>query len=289
MPIAINSYARATGAIDAIGRTVMEGRTPAQMVTDLATELNATYSRRGNNLSDLASIPTARSNLGLGSAAQSAASDFQLASATLSTVASNASAFGLLLIALSNPLTTRRAIAASGVISAQTSNVTIANTTTETTILGVDTGVIGTRTAVGNNTLPVNALDYGSVIRLKSSGKISTTATPTINFRIAIGGTVVLNFGTPTLGTLTDATYELDAEIICRIPTTAGPVSGTVIAQGVLRIDGVAYRILGTAITTIDTTIALLVDATIAWGTANVANTITAALSSIRLEQPIAV
>lgn len=289
MPIATNSYARATGTTDAIGRTVMEGRTPAQVLSDLTAGLDAVYSRRGSNLSDLGNIATALSNLGLGTAALASDTDFQLTSATLTTVASNASAFGLVFIALANALAARKATAASGVISAQTSDVTIANTVTETTILGEDTGVVATRTAVGSNTLPANALDYGSVIRLKSSGKISTTATPTINFRLAIGGTVVLNFGTPTLGTLTDATYELDAEIICRIPATAGPVDGTVIAQGVLRIDGVAYRILGTAITTIDTTIALLVNATIAWGTANVANTITAALSSIRLEQPVAV
>lgn len=86
MAVTGGSFIRSTGSADPVGRTNVEGRTPAQVVTDLATPLNAAYTQRANDLSDLASAPTARTNLGLGSMALESAASFQPADPNLTTI-----------------------------------------------------------------------------------------------------------------------------------------------------------------------------------------------------------
>jgi len=68
-------------------------------------------------------------------------------------------------------------------IFSQTSDVTVANTTTETSMLG---------TGVGTATLPANFLIPGRVVRLKSRGTISTGTSQSSTVRFNIGGTTVI-------------------------------------------------------------------------------------------------
>lgn len=67
---------------------------------------------------------------------------------------------------------------------AKTSDTTVANSTTETTLL--DTGV-------GFKTLNSDSMYSGKTIRVFVSGNIGTLLTPTFRLRLKLGSTVVLD------------------------------------------------------------------------------------------------
>lgn len=85
---------------------------------------------------------------------------------------------------------------ASGLIQnlfAQTTNQTVANTVTETTL--IDGGV-------GTLALPANFFKVGKSIRFELLGYHSSTANPNITIKVKLGSTVVLTTGAVTSGYL---------------------------------------------------------------------------------------
>ncbi|MGH7179154.1 MAG: hypothetical protein ACREJC_17380 [Tepidisphaeraceae bacterium] len=152
-----------------------------------------------------------------------------------------------------------------------TASATVANTTTETTLIG---------SGVGSLTFAANSLVAGRSIRIRARGYWGTDAVTagTMRWRIKLGSTTVLDTGviTPTVG-ITNLLWKLDADITCR---TTG-ASGTVFGQGYVdrqEMAGIAdfkNAMVNTATTTIDTTAAQALDVTFAWGTADADNTIT--------------
>ncbi len=70
-----------------------------------------------------------------------------------------------------------------GILFSQTSNVTVANTTTETSLLG---------TGIGSATLPANFAVAGRAIRVRSYGYISNTATTTSKLKIKLGNETII-------------------------------------------------------------------------------------------------
>lgn len=157
-----------------------------------------------------------------------------------------------------------------GAIFAQTADVTVANTVTETTLIG---------TGQGSATLAANALVVGRTIRVTMRGHLSDTGTPTLNLIVKLGATEVVSTGAVTLNSsVTTIAFTLVADIVCR--TVGG--SGTVVANGVLIYDdGTTHDLVKVAATTIDTTSALAVNITATWGTASASNTITAQIATI--------
>ena len=151
----------------------------------------------------------------------------------------------------------------SGVLFTITSTNGPNNTATETTLL---TGVQGTLT------LPANFFVAGKTIRLKLRGWWDSDALATLDIKVKLGSTTVLDTGaiTPT-GSFTGFGWEMDALITCR--TTGG--TGTVFCQGSVKLEnaaapaGAEYFSMPTiAATTIDTTASLAIDATAQWGSA---------------------
>jgi hypothetical protein len=138
---------------------------------------------------------------------------------------------------------------------------TVANTTSETTVLGA---------GIGSLTLPANLLVPGRTLRFKASGVFGTDAAAhTLNMKFKLGATSIVATGaqTPTAA-LTNRLWEMEVLLTCR---TVG-ATGTVIAQGKF-----AYMAAGTgaptwweatstATTTIDTTGTLAVDLSATWG-----------------------
>lgn len=151
-----------------------------------------------------------------------------------------------------------------GAIFKKTDTTTVANTTTETSIVG---------NGIGTVTLPSNFFVVGKTIRIKGLGIHSSTANPTINIRIKLGSTVVATTGAVSSSTDTNAQFDLDCLITCR---TTG-ASGTVMSSGHYEEDGTSpdtYQMVNTATTTIDTTASQVIAITVQWSAANANNTI---------------
>jgi hypothetical protein len=155
----------------------------------------------------------------------------------------------------------------------QVNFVTVANTTTETNLIG--TGQTGSTSII-----PANFLVAGKSLKPKMRGFIATNATaPTIRIQAKLNSTVILDSGVVAMNAITGSQlFEIDFDMTCR---TTG-VSGTVIEQGVFRYfrDSTSEERIGlvsTAAVTINTTIAQTLTITITWGTANASNTITSA------------
>ena len=145
---------------------------------------------------------------------------------------------------------------------------TQASTAAEVTIVG---------TGVGSLTLPANFHDAaGSSLYVTSAGYYSNTGTPTINFKLKYGATVLATTGVVTTTTgATNWQWFFRGVVTCRT-TGAG---GTVILQGELLVQTGAtamsvYPMLQTATATVNTTATQAVDLSIQWGAADAANTI---------------
>lgn len=152
----------------------------------------------------------------------------------------------------------------------QTADATVANTGTETTLLAA---------GVGSLTLPANFFRTGKTIKIVAHGIYGETGTPTIRFKIKLGGTTVLDSTAVTLsgtGSATDAEWRFSCDITCR---TAG-APGTLAAQGRWISDqnaadkSVTIGLANTSTVSFTTTASAAIDFTVQWGTGVPANTI---------------
>lgn len=156
----------------------------------------------------------------------------------------------------------------SGTFFTQTSDKTVGNTTTETSLVG---------TGSGSMTLPANTLKAGTTIRVKMKGYVSGVNGDTSTLKIKLGSTELAT-STGTWQTLTGVGFDFEFDLTCR---TTG-ATGTVIGQGRSLIAGgqgfatVTMRALTMSTTkTIDTTASQTIDLTYTWGTASASDTIT--------------
>lgn len=153
----------------------------------------------------------------------------------------------------------------------QTANVNVNNTVTETTLLG---------SGIGTLTLPASFLVSGKTLRIKASGFLGTTGTPTLQLRVRLGGasgTLVGDSTAATLGSgLSNRQWSLEIMITCRgvnsvfaqglsfLPTTTStPLSSTVVEMTNTGTNGPT------------TGSSNVVAVTCTWGTASGSNTIT--------------
>lgn len=156
-----------------------------------------------------------------------------------------------------------------------TGSATIANTTTETTLLG---------SGSGTSTLPASLLAIGKSLRLRLSGVLSTDASAgTLTIRAKLGSTsIAASTAVTPSNSLSNVAWILDVDLTCR---TIG-ASGTVFGQGMMQIADSTGRVIGlaaTAAVTVDTTSSLAVNVTAQWGTASASNTITCSNATILL------
>lgn len=141
---------------------------------------------------------------------------------------------------------------------------TVANTTTETSLLSAGRG---------SKTLPADALGQGTTVRLELAGHVRDTGNPSLDIKVTLGGTELCSTGAQNLNTtVTEADWHLEVLITCR----AAGASGTVVASGIFdHDDGTSFGLVNSSEVTVDTTAALALDVTATWGTADAANAIT--------------
>ncbi len=147
----------------------------------------------------------------------------------------------------------------------QTSSVTIANSTAETTAFGA---------GQGNLTLPANFFSVGRVLKFSMLGVHSASGNPTIRARIYLGSMLILDTGAVASSNSTNAVWESRTLITCRSIGASGSVYGT----GFYEEDDSNASPFGMpdlSPVTINTTSALTMNFTLQWGTAAAANSTT--------------
>jgi len=110
----------------------------------------------------------------------------------------------------------------------------VANSTTETGIWP-------------NVTIPANYLQDGRTLRIRFFGKHSTTGTPTLTFRVRLGGvagTLIVASGAITCGSaVTNALFDGEALMTVR----SNGSSGTIMGNGVARVHSATAPTVGSA------------------------------------------
>ncbi len=153
----------------------------------------------------------------------------------------------------------------SGVLFANTTvPAAVANTVTETTF-------------AQSYTIPANDCQPGRLYRITAQGSYSTTASPTMTFRLKLGSTNIAATNAIVMGTTqTNRGWRVEGQFVC---ITTGS-SGTIESQGAATVGLTAITIGGgdmvtTTRPTINTTTTQAVQLSVQWGTASASNTIT--------------
>lgn len=155
-------------------------------------------------------------------------------------------------------------LAANSTLFISTADVVVANSTTETSIIGA---------GVGTMLIPAAKLKAGTKFKFRAQGIISDTGNPTFQIRGKLGGVTIADSGANTLGSITNDHWVLDLEMVIR---TEG-VSGTaMISGGFLTSKNDHFALVNTSTFSIDTTVDQLWDVSVEWGAADAANTVTA-------------
>lgn len=156
-----------------------------------------------------------------------------------------------------------------GRIASQISDVTVANTTTETSLL--------TGTMVGTNSIAANSVYAGETISLYASGYVSNTGTPTVGMNVKLGSTTVLTTSVTSAAGLSNTAFVMRAD--CTVRSTGA--SGTVICAWHFRstsssqTNSTQTTGAATSTSTIDFTSAVTPGLTLTWGAASTSNTFT--------------
>lgn len=159
---------------------------------------------------------------------------------------------------------------------AQTATVTVADTATETTLVGAGEGSL---------TLNANSTLVGKTFKIKGAGVFSNTGTPTLTLKIKLGAVTVLDTGAIT--TVTSASNRLFLfEGVITVRSVGA--SGTAFAQGTFTETATAgtgklYPVANTSTVAVDTTANLAFNVTATWGAASASNTIS--LTNLVIEE----
>lgn len=157
----------------------------------------------------------------------------------------------------------------------------VANTTTET-ILAPDV------------TIPAGEIKAGKSVKMRASGKLSTTGTPTMTWRIrhgGVAGTLLAVTEAISMGSgVTNVNWLLDADLVCRVSGS----SGVLIVMGTLFVHTAAGTVLtnvfgvsgfdAPAGVTVDLAADWALSLTGQWSAASASNTITAEMYKVLSE-----
>jgi hypothetical protein len=113
-------------------------------------------------------------------------------------------------------------------------------------------------------------LESGDVLRLRLTGQIGDTGTPSPTLSIELGSNVLATV-TPTLSGITDVDWHFDILITCRV----NGASGLLLGSGLFDYDeGSEISVKSGSPVIVDTTAALQVGVYWTWDVANAANTL---------------
>lgn len=139
--------------------------------------------------------------------------------------------------------------------------------------------------------IPANFLQDGRLLRIRAFGKLSTTATPTIQFGVRLGGvagTLVMQSEAITNGSaVTNVNWSLEAYLQVR----SNGASGTVLGMGEVKVHTAAATVVSNvfgvsgydapATATVDFTASKDLVVTAIWSAASASNTLTGLVYSV--------
>jgi hypothetical protein len=156
-------------------------------------------------------------------------------------------------------------------IFAQTSTVTVANTTTATTLIG---------TVTGSATLPANFFAQGKTIIVFITGTYNSTGSPTCTLNLTIGGVAMGTIVLTHNNALTTAYYDAQFVITCRTTGATGTLQYS--ANGKLNTSTATASAVffqnSTTSGSVDTTGTLAIGLTGTWSAASPSNSLTASI-----------
>lgn len=155
----------------------------------------------------------------------------------------------------------------------QTRDETVANTTSEQTIIGSGTGTL---------TLPADFFIVGKSIGYEIRGVHSSTGNPNITIKCKLGSTIIATTGAVASGNGTNDGFVIKGIITCRSVGASGTVASSGEFQE-LHNNGTVKGITKVGTTTIDTTTSQNLDITVTWGTASAGNTITSQVATFKI------
>jgi hypothetical protein len=135
-------------------------------------------------------------------------------------------------------------------------DVTVANTTTETTLF--------------TGTIAANAMVPGKVFRARIYGQMSSLVTDTVTLRFKVGGATFLTIVSNPVA-LSGAEWSAEFVMTCR---TTG-ATGTVISQAIAIINSLIQDTTDSGTHVVDTTAAENITVTAQWSAASASDTIT--------------
>lgn len=153
----------------------------------------------------------------------------------------------------------------------------IVNTTTETSIFKGKSVIIDEPGETTWPTILANTIATGDTYRIKGYGALTSTATPTIRFRVKLGSTVVIDTLAVNLGG-SSISGGLMVEAIISFDTSSGLATTQVMGNGGFSVantsNGSVYGRMTavTGATTVDMTANRVLDCTFEWNTASASN-----------------
>jgi hypothetical protein len=148
-------------------------------------------------------------------------------------------------------------------------NITITNTTTESTL--IDTGV-------GTLNVPANGFKVGDTFQGQFMGLLSSLNNATLNFRVKSGSVVLSTSNAQTLPAITNGIWLLTLDFTIR--AIGGPGVASIVSFGTFydikqsNNQQQGFSFTSTNSTTFDTTIANTLNVTVQWGAASTSNSI---------------
>ena len=164
-----------------------------------------------------------------------------------------------------------------GLFSQTADSTPVTNTTTPSSLLG---------TGVGSLSVPANGFTAGDSFHCNIKGDISNLNNETIVIELKAGSVVLATSGTLTLPTMTNQSFEIEADFTIRAigaATTASIFTGTefnYIQNSGSNFEGKMFHSLNN--TTFDTTISNTLDVYVTWGTASASNSIYSHITNLR-------
>lgn len=150
-------------------------------------------------------------------------------------------------------------------------DVTVSNTVVETALTGV---------GVGSLTIPAANLKANAKFALKAQGIISDAGNPAFQLRVKLGGVLIGDTGSQTLGAITNDHWIVNVEFMVRSEGATGKIMSV---GAFLTSKNDHFALVNTSEITIDTTVAQVLTVTAEWGTASTGNTVT--LQILELDQ----